>query len=233
MANAKRCAMMRAKHEEAYQELHEAIKFMNERQGKLLVTMKRTQKLMSEAPEALRGKMLQEIRDSDERISGEEIALLEKKQVMQEMWKERRSTEFGGRRDTVVVGIGVTWMAVACSRSSKTEGHLLLSEVGVLQKDMEEDQRSFWSRQGAAAEKKSSGAGRVAETRLCLSTPTDKPLGGRVEAEKRGRNVGAELHPEWCREKSFKFFKIAATGSEEGGAAHTLNLCKSVITKGD
>ena len=29
-----------------------------------------------------------------------------------------------------------------------------------------------------------------------------------------------------CRRKSFKFFEIAATVSEEGGAAHTINLCR-------
>ena len=60
VANTKQHAVMRAKQAEAYQELHETIKKMNERQGKLLAMMERKQKLMSEAPEDLRGKIFQE-----------------------------------------------------------------------------------------------------------------------------------------------------------------------------
>ena len=40
---------------------------------------------MSEAPEDLQKKILQEILDLDEKISREEIELLEKKQVLEEM----------------------------------------------------------------------------------------------------------------------------------------------------
>ena len=29
-----------------------------------------------------------------------------------------------------------------------------------------------------------------------------------------------------CREKGFTFFQVAAVVSQEGGAAHTINLCK-------
>ena len=29
-----------------------------------------------------------------------------------------------------------------------------------------------------------------------------------------------------CREESFKFFQLVAIGTEGGGAAHTINLCK-------
>ena len=77
---------------------------MNERQGKLLAMMERQQKLTGEGPENLRNKILQEIRDPDERISVEEIDLREKKQVMKEMLKERKSTEVRKRRHAVVVG---------------------------------------------------------------------------------------------------------------------------------
>ena len=44
LANAKQYAMMRAKQEETNQELHEAIKYSNERRGELLVMMERKQK---------------------------------------------------------------------------------------------------------------------------------------------------------------------------------------------
>ena len=54
VANAKQYAVMRAKQEEVYQELHEAIRVMSERQGKLFAMMERKQKLMSEALEGLR-----------------------------------------------------------------------------------------------------------------------------------------------------------------------------------
>ena len=60
VANTKQYAVMRAKQAEAYQELHEVIKKINGRQGKLLAMMERQQKLMSEAPEDLRGKIFQE-----------------------------------------------------------------------------------------------------------------------------------------------------------------------------
>ena len=60
---------MRAKQEKSCQELHEAIKYLNERQGKLVAILERKQKLMCEAPEDLRGQIFQEIRDLDERIS--------------------------------------------------------------------------------------------------------------------------------------------------------------------
>ena len=124
VVNAKQYAMMRAKQEKAYQELQEAINYMNESQRNLLAMMERKQKLMGEAPEDLRGKIFQAIRDLDERISFEEIDLLEKKQVMEEMLKGRRSTDVGEVRDTVIVVSGVTRMAVAGSRRSKTQGDL-------------------------------------------------------------------------------------------------------------
>ena len=91
------------------------------------------QKLMSEAPEDLRRKILQEMRDLDERISVEEIDLLEKKQAMMELLTERRSTEVEEWKDTVVAGSGVTRMATAGSRNFETEGDLPWSEMEVLQ----------------------------------------------------------------------------------------------------
>ena len=96
------------------------------------------QKLTSGAPRDLRRKIFQEIRDLDERISGEEIELLDQKQAMKEMLKERRCTEVEEWRDTFVAGGGVTRMAAAGSRGSETEGDLFLSEVGARQKDAED-----------------------------------------------------------------------------------------------
>ena len=88
--------------------------------------------------ENLRGTIFQEIRDLDDRISVEEIDLLEKKQVMKEMLKERRSTEVEEERATVVAVSGVTRMAVAGSRSSEKEGHLFSADVGVRRKGAED-----------------------------------------------------------------------------------------------
>ena len=113
-------AVMRAKQEEKCQETHEAIKYMRERQGKLLAMMERKRELMSEAPENLLGKILQEIRD----LSGG-TDLLEKKQVMKEILKGRRSIEVEEGRGSVVAGGETIRMVVAGSRSSETEGDLL------------------------------------------------------------------------------------------------------------
>ena len=54
---------------------------------------------------------------------------------MKEMLKERRSTQVEEWRDTVVAGCGVTQKAADGSRSSEAECDLLVSEVGVHQKD--------------------------------------------------------------------------------------------------
>ena len=74
---------------------------------------------MSDAPEALRRKIIQEVRAPDERISGEEVDLLEKKAGYGgngERKEKYRSWEGG-----------VTRIAVAGSRGSEAEGDLLLS----------------------------------------------------------------------------------------------------------
>ena len=99
------------------------IKYMSEKQGKLLAMMERKRNLISEAQEDLRIQIFQEIKD--EKISGKEIELLEKEQILEEMLTERRSGAVEERRNTVVVvllGRGFTRRAVAESRSSETEG---------------------------------------------------------------------------------------------------------------
>ena len=78
----------------------------------------------------------------DERISAEETDLLEQKQAMKELSKERRSTEVEEWRDKAAAG-GITWRAVVWSRSSATEGGLLFVRSGSSSKDTEEDQRSY------------------------------------------------------------------------------------------
>ena len=104
VANVRQYAMLREREDEEYHELHEVIEYMNERQEKLLFTMERKQKLVGEVPE-LRDFICQEIRVLDDRISAE-VDLLEKKQAMEELWKERRSIEVEEWRDTVVAGSG-------------------------------------------------------------------------------------------------------------------------------
>ena len=54
------------------------------------------------------------------------------------------------------------------------------------------------------------------------------------ETEELGFVPSAVREPQWalhvyenkCREESFKFFQLVAIVTEEGGAAHTINLCK-------
>ena len=75
----KQFTMMRARQEEECQELRKVIKHMNARQAKLLAMMEPKEKLVSEAPEDLRKKTFQEVRDLDEKISGKEMELLEMK----------------------------------------------------------------------------------------------------------------------------------------------------------
>ena len=70
MAKMKQYAMLRAMQDEEYQEFHQAIEYMNGRQGKLLAMRERKHILISGA---LRGKIFQKITDVGE------IDLLEKK----------------------------------------------------------------------------------------------------------------------------------------------------------
>ena len=88
------------------------------------------------------------------------MELLEKKQAMEELFKERRKTKVERWRDTVAAEGGVTQKAPAGSRSSEAEGDLFVSEVGVHQRDTE-GSKILWPCQGAAAEKKSSRTCRV------------------------------------------------------------------------
>ena len=81
VANMKQYAMMRARQEEAYQELHEVVKLMDDKRRKLLAVVGRGLCLVGGAPGALReggrrggGGVLQEIRGLHERIFGEKIA---------------------------------------------------------------------------------------------------------------------------------------------------------------
>ena len=80
--------------DEKFQELHEVIEYLNERQGKLVSTMERTQMLMGQVPGTSSNIMLRVL---DDRISAEELELLEK------LLKERRKTEVEEWRDKVVV----------------------------------------------------------------------------------------------------------------------------------
>ena len=74
--------------------------------------MERKQKLIGEILE-FREKFCPEIRVSDDKISAEELDLLEKKQAMEELLNERRNTEVEAWRDTVVTGGEVAQMAAA------------------------------------------------------------------------------------------------------------------------
>ena len=85
----KQCAMMRGMQNEEFQQLHQVIEDMNEWQEKLVSTMERQQKLMGKVLE-LRRAICHEIKVLDDRISVEEVALLEKKQAMKKLLKERR-----------------------------------------------------------------------------------------------------------------------------------------------
>ena len=90
-------------------------------------------------------------------------------------------------------------MEAAGSRSSEAEGDLLMSAVGVLQRDSEEDQRSV-AQVKAPPQKNKSNTCRVGgDARLCVSTSADELHGAGYGGGQRGRNGGAELRPE-CRQ---------------------------------
>ena len=91
----------------------------------------------------------------DDRISAEEVALLEKKQAMKELLKERRRTEVEGWRDTATAEGGVAQKAAAGSQSSERSEILRPCR--------------------AAGEEKGSNTCRIGgDTSLCVSVPADE-----------------------------------------------------------
>ena len=84
---------------------------------------------MNEALEDLGKQLFQEIKNLDEKISGEEMELLERKRILEEMLKEERNAEVEEGRVTVIAGGGATRQSVAGSRSSEAEDDLLLADV--------------------------------------------------------------------------------------------------------
>ena len=72
-------ARYRARIEAHFHDLQEIIECMNMKQKGLLATMERKQKLLSQAPEDLQGKLFQDVVVSDDRISVEEAEPFEKR----------------------------------------------------------------------------------------------------------------------------------------------------------
>ena len=236
----KQHAVLRATQEVECRELQEAIECRNERHKRLMSMMERKQNLLRDVPEFHKNKIL------GRQISAKELDLLEKKQAMKELWK-RRKNELEGWRDTVVVGGEVAWMAAAWSRHSEAEGDLLVSEVGVLQRDSEEDQRSFCQAEAPPQKRRAAKRVESAEAQDCVSPPpltrgTEQKM--EVEDEKNMEELcfasSAVSEPRWalrkcdnkCRAKGFKFSNIAAIVSEVGGAAHAIHLCKKCCNEG-
>ena len=120
---------MRARKEEECQEPRKLIECMSERQRKLLCVMDPKRNLMSEAPEELRTQIFPEIRGLDEKISDEEMELLERRMILEEWLKEGRNAEVQEERAEVIAGGGVIRQAVAASRSSEAEVELRLADV--------------------------------------------------------------------------------------------------------
>ena len=114
-------------------------------------------------------------------------------------------------------------------------------EVGVFQKRQGGDQRSFGQDKAPPQKRRAVTRVESAETQDYVSAP---PLTSCMEQtmetedeeemEELSFVPSAVSEPRWslqrcdnkCREKGFTFFQVAAVVSQEGGAAHTINLCK-------
>ena len=128
--------MVQAIQDEECQEPHETIQYMNERQERLMSTMKRKQKLTGEVPR-LRQKC-QEIGVLDDRVWAEEVELLEKKHAMKELLKERRRTKVEGWRDTVAAEALLRRQQLGLKAPKRELTIPEVSEVGVHWKDTEQ-----------------------------------------------------------------------------------------------
>ena len=123
---------------------------------------------------------------------------------------------------------------------SDTEGDLFLSEWRVLQKDTEEDHRSFGQVKAPPQKGRTVMRAESVEAQDYVSAPLlTSHLEQKMEAEEEVEELSfvpsAASEPRWvlhmcakkCSEQGLKFFRIAAIVTGEGGAAHTINLCKT------
>ena len=193
VAHVKQHAVMRAVQEKECHEHEKAIEYMNESHKRFMSMMECKQELMGEVPQ-LQETFCHEIRISYYRISAEEWDLLENKQAMEELLKERRNTEVEEWRDTVVAEGGVTHKATVGSRSSEVEGDLFVFEVVV-------HQNVTGQVEAPPQMKKSSKTDRVGgDTTLCVSAPADESLGSKNGGGGR-KEQGGELCPE-CSQRA-------------------------------
>ena len=96
MADVRQYAILRER-QETYCKVFEK---MNAKQSRLLATMERKQKLMSGALEEVRDKLFQEVLVFEDRISAEEVELLETSEEMKDLMMGRRRTEAEEWRDS-------------------------------------------------------------------------------------------------------------------------------------
>ena len=112
-------------------------------------------------------------------------------------------------------------------------------EEGVFQKDTEENQRSLGQDKAHRQRRRAVTRVESAETQDYVSAPPltscmEQTMEDEEEMEELSFVPSAVSEPRWalhicdnkCREKGFTFFQVAAVVSQEGGAAHTINLCK-------
>ena len=97
-------ADVRQRHETDYKKLQEIIEHRNMKQGELLATMERMQKMMSGALEEIREKLFQEGLVLNDRISAEEADLCKKSEEPMEAHDGKKEDESGG-----VEGLGCRW----------------------------------------------------------------------------------------------------------------------------
>ena len=112
-----------------------------------------------------------------------------------------------------------------------------MSEVGVHEKDTEECEESFGQVNAPPQRRRAvKRVGVGSDTIRGVSASADELLGSENGGGGRAQHWGAELCSECsqratlgpaCGAAGFKFFDIAAVGSKQGGAARTINLCRS------
>ena len=94
-----------------------------------MAVMERKRSLLRQALEEFQKQIFQEITKLEERLSGEEVAFLEKKQSLQRMCKDRRYAEMEERTEKFAAKGDVTRTAASGSPISDVEAGLMSVEV--------------------------------------------------------------------------------------------------------
>ena len=156
---------------------------------------------------------------------------------LEDMAGSRWNAKMDGGREKLAAKCEVTRTAGSGSQTSEMEAERLSAEVTAAKREDDEKVLPMEKAEGCSQESK-----RIQD--VTQDTPCTEIGGGKglrnLVTEGLGFLPSAVSEPQCalytcdnkCREESFKFFQLVAVVTEEGGAAHTIDMCKQCYNEG-